>query len=48
MTKHLAAIEEYLVERNENPKRYVWRPKGEDILKKIARAKERLASIINS
>jgi transposase len=42
------AIEEYLAERNENPKRYVWRAKGEDILKKIARAKEILAKVINS
>ena len=42
------AIEEYLAERNEHPKRYVWRAKGEDILKKIARAKEKLARIINS
>ena len=42
------AIEEYLAERNEHPKRYVWRAKGEEILKKIARAKEVLARIINS
>jgi transposase len=42
------AIEEYLADRNENPKRYVWRAKGEEILKKIARAKETLAKLINS
>jgi transposase len=36
------AIEEYLAARNENPKRYVWRAKGEEILRKIARAKEAL------
>ena len=36
------AIEEYLAERNANPKRYVWRAKGEDILRKIAKAKEAL------
>jgi hypothetical protein len=42
------AIEEFLADRNENPKRYVWRAKGEEILKKIARAKETLAKIINS
>jgi transposase len=36
------AIEEYLAYRNANPKRYVWRAKGEDILRKIARAKEAL------
>ena len=42
------AIEEYLAERNENPKRYVWRAKGEDILRKIAKAKEALGAIINT
>jgi hypothetical protein len=42
------AIDEYLADRNENPKRYVWRAKGEEILKKIQRAKDRLAQIINS
>jgi transposase len=38
------AIEEYLADRNANPKRYVWRAKGEEILRKIAKAKEALAS----
>jgi len=38
----IEAIEEYLADRNANPKRYVWRAKGEEILKKIARAKEAL------
>jgi transposase len=42
------SIEEYLAARNENPKRYVWRAKGEEILRKIARAKEALATIIQS
>jgi transposase len=42
------AIEEYLAARNENPKRYVWRAKGEDILRKLARAKEALSRVINS
>ncbi|MEZ5355697.1 MAG: IS630 family transposase [Bryobacteraceae bacterium] len=42
------AIEEYLALRNENPKRYVWRAKGEEILRKIARAKEALQAVINS
>ncbi len=42
------AIEEYLADRNENPKRYVWRAKGEEILKKISRAKEALAKVTNS
>lgn len=41
-------IEEYLVERNEAPKRYVWRAKGEEILKKIAKAREAMGSVINS
>lgn len=36
------AIEEYLADRNANPKRYVWRAKGEEILRKIAKAKEAL------
>jgi transposase len=30
----IKAIEDYLAERNANPKRYVWRAKGEEILKK--------------
>lgn len=38
----IEAIEEYLADRNANPKRYVWRAKGEEILKKIAKAKEAL------
>lgn len=42
------AIEEYLALRNENPKRYVWRAKGEEILRKIARAREALDAIITS
>lgn len=42
------AIEEYLALRNENPKRYVWRAKGEEILRKIARAKEALQAVTNS
>ena len=44
----IAAIEEYLAARNENPKRYIWRATGEEILRKIARAREALANIINS
>jgi transposase len=42
------AIDEFLEVRNEAPKRYVWRAKGEDILRKIAKAKEALALVINS
>jgi hypothetical protein len=37
-----------LAARNENPKRYVWRATGEEILRKIGRAKEALAKVINS
>ena len=36
------AIEEYLADRNATPKRYVWRAKGEEILRKIAKAKAAL------
>lgn len=36
------AIEAYLADRNASPKRYLWRAQGEEILKKIARAKETL------
>jgi transposase len=38
------AIESYLVERNQNPKKYVWRASGHKILEKIRRAKEVLAA----
>ncbi len=44
----VAAIEEYLAARNENPKRYVWRAKGEAILRKVARAKEALEPVTAS
>ena len=44
----IEAIDEFLAVRNEEPKRYVWRAKGEDILRKIERAKAALATIINS
>ena len=30
----------YLAARNENPKRYVWKAKGEDILRKIQKARQ--------
>jgi transposase len=33
-------INDYLAERNLNPKRYVWKAKGADILAKIQRARE--------
>lgn len=44
----IAAMEDYLAARNENPKRYVWRATGEEILRKIARAREVLAQVIPS
>jgi transposase len=46
--KLVDAIEDYLGARTENPKRYVWRAKGEEILRKIARAKEALARVIET
>jgi len=44
----IEAIDEFLAVRNEEPKRYVWRAKGEDILRKIEKAKAVLQRIINS
>ena len=44
----IAAIDKFLAVRNEEPKRYVWRAKGEEILRKIERARAVLARIINS
>lgn len=38
-----ATIIAFLAERNQNPKRYVWKAKGEDILRKIQQARESLA-----
>jgi len=38
----------YLAERNANPKRYVWKAKGEEILKKLHRAKQALDSVTTS
>ena len=40
----LAAIENYLLERNENPKPYRWHAKGQEILAKIERAKQAAAN----
>lgn len=42
------SIEAYLAERNQKPKRYVWHAQGEEIFRKIARAKDALATVINS
>ena len=33
------AIDDYLAQRNQAPKRYVWNAKGQDILAKINRAR---------
>jgi len=33
----------FLADRNQNPKRYVWKAKGEDILRKIQQARQALA-----
>jgi transposase len=41
----LAAIENYLLERNENPKPYRWHAKGHEILAKIERAKQAAANL---
>ena len=38
------AIESFLAERNQNPKKYVWRASGQKILEKIRRAKGALAA----
>lgn len=38
------AIDEYLALRNEQPKRYQWRAKGEEILAKIQRARVAMAA----
>ncbi|MBA3974406.1 MAG: hypothetical protein C0504_09340 [Candidatus Solibacter sp.] len=42
------AIGECLAARNETPKRYAWKAKGEEILKKIQRAKQALRSVTTS
>src|SRR3984893_4946972 len=44
-TRDLAdAIIAFLAARNENPRRYVWKAKGEEILRKINAAREALAA----
>jgi len=42
------SILDYLAVRNENPKRYVWKAKGEEILKKIQRARKALDIVTTS
>lgn len=39
------AMEDYLAERELNPKRYVWRAKGEEILAKLQRAREAVGKV---
>ena len=44
-TRELAdAIIAFLAARNDNPQRYVWKAKGEDILRKINAARQVLAA----
>jgi len=38
------AIITYLAARNDHPRRYVWRAKGEDILRKIDAARRALGA----
>jgi transposase len=42
----IRAIEAYLAVRNEDPKRYVWRAQGEEVLARIQRARAALAEAI--
>jgi transposase len=42
------SIMSYLADRNCNPKRYVWKAKGEDILRKIHAAREKLQAASNA
>jgi hypothetical protein len=45
-TRELAdAIIAFLAARNDNPQRYVWKAKGEDILRKIDAARQALAAL---
>ena len=45
-TRELAdAITAFLAARNENPQRYVWKAKSEDILRKIDAARQALAAL---
>jgi transposase len=41
----ITAIEEYLALRNQEPKRYLWKAKGEEILAKIHRARQALEAV---
>jgi len=44
----IEAIEEFLEVRNQQPKRYIWRAKGEDILRKIEKARAALNLVTKS
>jgi len=44
----IEAIETYLIGHNEQPKKYVWRAKGEEILRKIQRAREAQSLLLKS
>jgi hypothetical protein len=39
-------IEAYIAERDLNPKRYVWKAEGAEILAKIKRAREKLNEVV--
>lgn len=39
----IASIETYLAQRDLDPKRYVWKAEGQEILRKIQRVKDALA-----
>lgn len=41
----VASIEAYLTQRDLEPKRYVWKAEGQEILRKIQRAKDALTSV---
>jgi hypothetical protein len=40
----VAAIDEYIVMHNQNPKPFIWTAKANDILQKVIRANRRLGS----
>jgi transposase len=44
----IEAIDEFLEVRNQEPKRYIWRAKGEDILRKIEKARAALNAVIKT
>ena len=44
----VSSIETYLAQRDLDPKRYVWKAEGQEILRKIQRAKDALATVSDS